>query len=222
MKWSAKKREILLVAKKTSDLGLVTGSSGNISVRLPGRDLSFAITTMGSQFDNMTEDNIAIVDYNLIPVENELTPSSESFLHKTIYENISEVRGIIHTHPVYSSIISVSQIEIPPIIDEMVISLGGTIRVSKYAPPASIELGHNVCQALSGRSSAIISNHGLISIGSDLKSALDSSILTEKIAKIYVYSSLIGKVSQIPSEVADSESEIFKMQKEISSNTDDL
>lgn len=222
MKWITQKREIILVAKKVSDLGLVTGSSGNISARLPGRDLSFAITSMGSQFDNMTEGDIAVVDYNLLPVEKELTPSSESLLHKMIYENRSEVRGIIHTHPVYSSIISVSQIEIPPIVDEMVINLGGTIRVSKYAPPASIELGDNVCKALSDRSSAIISNHGLISTGADLKSALDVSILTEKIAKIYVYSSLIGKVSQIPSEIADSESEIFKMQKEISSNTDDL
>ena len=211
MSMDAAKRRVAEVARKMADLGLVSGTSGNVSARLP--DALFAITPMGRGYEGMSADDIVVVDGDLYPVEGDLMPSSESLLHIAIYEARPDVGGIVHTHGVYSSAVAVAGLRIPPVVDEMVVVLGGEIRVSEYAPPASEELAERVCAALGNRDAALIRNHGAVGVGATPEAALDASILTERIAKIFVMSSILGRATAVPDEVAESEAAIFEMRK---------
>ena len=211
MSMDAAKRRVAEVARKMAELGLVSGTSGNVSARLP--DALFAITPMGRSYEGMSADDIVVVDGDLYPVEGDLMPSSESLLHVAIYEARPDVGGIVHTHAVYSSAVAVAGLGIPPIVDEMVVVLGGEIRVSEYAPPASEELAERVCAALGNRDAALIRNHGAVGVGATPEDALDASILTERTAKIFVMSSILGRATALPDEVAESEATIFEMRR---------
>ena len=211
MSIDAAKRQVSEVARKMAELGLVSGTSGNVSARLP--DALFAITPMGRSYEGMSADDIVVVDGDLYPVEGDLMPSSESLLHVAIYEARPDVGGIVHTHAVYSSAVAVAGLGIPPIVDEMVVVLGGEIRVSEYAPPASEELAERVCEALGNRDAALIRNHGAVGVGATPEAALDASILTERVAKIFVMSSILGRATALPDEVAESEATIFEMRR---------
>ena len=211
MSMDAAKRRVAVVARKMAELGLVSGTSGNVSARLP--DALFAITPMGRSYEGMSADDIAVVDGDLYPVEGDLIPSSESLLHVAIYEARPDVGGIVHTHAVYSSAVAVAGLGIPPIVDEMVVALGGEVRVSDYAPPASEELAERVCAALGNRDAALIRNHGAVAVGATPEAALDASILTERAAKIFVMSSILGRPTALPDEVAESEAAIFEMRR---------
>ena len=211
MSMDAAKRRVAEVARKMAELGLVSGTSGNVSARLP--DALFAITPMGRSYEGMSTHDIVVVDGDLYPVEGDLMPSSESLLHVAIYEARPDVGGIVHTHAVYSSAVAVAGLGIPPIVDEMVVVLGGEIRVSEYAPPASEELAERVCEALGNRDAALIRNHGAVGVGATPEAALDASILTERIAKIFVMSSILGCATALPDEVAESEATIFEMRR---------
>jgi ribulose-5-phosphate 4-epimerase/fuculose-1-phosphate aldolase len=48
-------------------------------------------------------------------------------------------------------------------------------------------------------------------VGRDLAEALDVSMLVERVSKIFVYASLLGRVDALPQEVVDAEAEIFRM-----------
>ena len=205
------KQQVAEVARRMAELDLVSGTSGNVSARLS--DGLMAITPMGKSYEGMTADDIVVVDGDLNPVEGDLMPSSESLLHVAIYAARPDVGGIVHTHAVYSSAVAAAGLAIPPIVDEMVVNLGGAVRVSEYAPPASETVAERVCDALGNRDAALIRNHGAVAVGADPEAALKASILTERVAKIFVLSSILGHPTTLPDEVVASEAAIFEMRR---------
>ena len=211
MSMDAVKNQVAEVARKMAELDLVSGTSGNVSARLP--DGLMAITPMGKSYESMSVEDIVVVDGDLDPVEGELMPSSESLLHVAIYAAREDVGGIVHTHAVYSSAVAAVGMAIPPIVDEMVVMLGGEVRVSKYAPPASEAVAERVCEALGNRDAALIRNHGAVTVGADPETALAASVLTERAAQIFVLSSVIGHPTTLPDEVVASEAAIFEMRR---------
>ena len=205
------RKHVAEVARKMAELDLVSGTSGNVSARLPGGLL--AITPMGKSYEGMSADEIVVVDSGLDPVEGDLMPSSESLLHVAIYRARPDVGGIVHTHAVYSTAVAAAGMAIPPIVDEMVVTLGGEVRVSEYAPPASEAMAERVCSALGNRDAALIRNHGAVAVGADPHDALEASILTERAAQIFVLSAILGSPTTLPDEVVASEAAIFEMRR---------
>ena len=209
----AVREQVAEVARKLAGLGLVAGTAGNASARLPEGHL--AITRMGASCAGMTADDIAVVDRDLYPVEGDLVPSSESLLHVAIYEARPDVGGIEHTHPVYASALAVSGVAIPSIVDEMVVALGGEVRVSEYGPPASEEMARRVCEALGERDAVLVRNHGAVGVGGTPLEALEAAVLTERVAQIFVLSSLLGNPGRLPEDVVTSEAAIFEMRRAV-------
>ena len=214
------RRKVAEVARRMAELGLVSGRSGNVSARLP--DGLMAITAMSSSCEDISEDDVVVVDGDLVPVDGGRTPSSESLLHAAIYEARPDIGGVVHTHAVYSSAAAVAGLGIPPIVDEMVVALGGEVRVSEYAPPASEKVAERVCAALGNRDAALIRNHGAVGVGVDPQSALEASILTERAAKIFVLSSMLGSPTILPDDVVASEAAIFEMRRAVRRGADAL
>ncbi len=194
-----------------AELDLVSGTSGNVSARVAGGLM--AITPMGRSYEGMAAEDVVVVDGDLNPVDGDLMPSSESLLHAAIYAARPDIGGIVHTHAVYSSAVAAAGVNIPPIVDEMVVNLGGEVRVSEYAPPASEAVAERVCEALGNRDAALIRNHGAVGVGLDVRTALEASVLTERVAQIFVLSSVFGCPTTLPDEVVASEAAIFEMRR---------
>ena len=212
MEFDAARRQIAEVARKMAAAGLVSGTSGNVSARLPGGLM--AVTPMGGSCEQASAEEMVVVDSDLATVEGDLVPSSESLLHAAVYAARPDVGGIVHTHAVYSSAAAVAGREIPPIVDEMVVVLGGAVRVSEYAPPASVEVAEKVCSALGERAAALIRNHGAVAVGANPVSALETAMLVERAARIFVLSSVLGGAAALPDEVLEAETAIYEMRRQ--------
>ena len=215
-RWIPERHQVVLAAQEMYNLGLVTGTAGNISVRLPpldgSRDL-MAITPAGKHYDTLRDEDIVVTDFEVEPVEGDLAPSAESLLHVTIYQARPDSQAVVHTHSVYSSVLAVAGLEIPPIIDEMMLIIGGPVGVSRYGFPGSQELADNVTAVLGDRNGALIRNHGAVGVGRDLREALDACALVERVSHVYIYASLLGKVSTPPPEAIEAELAIFRMRR---------
>ena len=212
MEFDVARHQVAEAARNMAAAGLVSGTSGNVSARLPGGLM--AITPMGGRCEGMSAEDVVVVDRGLDPVEGDLAPSSESLLHASIYDARPDVGGIVHTHAVYASAVAVAGLEIPPIVDEMVVVLGGAVRVSEYAPPASEEAAERVCAALGSRDAALIRNHGSVGVGANPGSALEAAMLAERAARIFVLSSVLGSPGTLPDEVVEAEAAIFEMRRQ--------
>ena len=211
--WQQYKQDVADAARRMADLGLVVGTAGNVSARVPrdsGEDL-MAVTPSGVPYSGMTAGDIVIADFDIDPLEGDLPPSSESMLHVGIYRARPDIQAVMHTHSVYSSVLAVLGIDLPSVIDEVVVYVGGEVRVSDYAFPGTKELSANVCAALGPRKAAFIANHGAVAVGKSLDDSLDICLLVERASQIYVTARAIGEVRPIPAEYVEAEAAIYAM-----------
>ncbi len=191
--------------------GLVAGTSGNVSVRC-GPDL-LAITATSVRYDAMTLEDVVVVDFDGDPVVGDALPSSETLMHAAVYRARPGVGAVMHTHSIYASGLSVAGVPVPPMIDEMVIYVGGAVEVSDYAFPGTEELGEAVVEALGGRAAALIRNHGLVGVGRTAPDAMAICQMVERAAQIYAVAESIGGAKELPGDVVETERELYRMRQ---------
>ncbi|MBC8276011.1 MAG: class II aldolase/adducin family protein [Chloroflexi bacterium] len=209
--WDSEKKAVIEVAQEMERKGLVVGTAGNVSLRLKdpsGREL-LAITPSGRYYDSLKIDDIVVVDFEGQRVEGEQKASIETVMHTEVYKARKKVNAIVHAHPAFCSVIAVTGLDIPPLIDEQVIYIGGEIKVAEYALPGTPELAKNAVSALGPRNAVILANHGVLSVGRDMREALTICELAEEMAKIYVSVLSLGKVNTLPAEVVELEKAFF-------------
>ena len=209
--WEVQKMEVLEIARRMDEKGLVVGTSGNVSQRFrepDGREL-IAITPSGRRYDTMKAGDIVLVDLEGQRVEGELAPSIETMLHVGIYKARRKVCAVVHTHAVFGSTIAVTGKEIPSLLDDQVTLLGGEIKVAAYALPGSPELARNAVAALGSRNAVVLANHGTLTVGRNLREAFENCELLEKTARVYIQAMCLGALTPVPAEMAEVEKVFF-------------
>lgn len=191
--------------------GLVAGSSGNVSVRLTEPD-RFAITPSGVQYRILQPEQIVAVDGKGELIEGEGRPSTEKHAHLTAYRVRADVNAVIHSHSIYASALALANIELPPVIDEMVVALGGAVRVAEYNIPATQDLADRAIEALGLRQAVLLRNHGGLGVGRDLNEAVQVVEMLERSSRIYYLARLLGEVQPLPEKVSEMEAKFFRIQ----------
>jgi len=204
------KAEVAQAGRRMLNKGLVSGTAGNISVRVPGGE-RMVITPSQMGYDLIGVDDIVTLDFERNVLEGERRPSTEAGMHIGVYKARPDVGAVVHTHSVYASAVASVRKAIPPFLDEMVLVLGGGIEVAEYGMPGSEELAHNAVAALGKKNAVLLANHGPLCCGKDLESALGNAELVERVAKIFILSSLLGKPQNLPPEAVELERNIFEV-----------
>ena len=216
LNWQEERRAVLEAAQRMAALGLVVGTSGNVSMRVDvdsdEREL-MAITPSGIEYDILNTEDILVTDMDIEPVEGCGVPSSEAMLHAEIYRHRRDVGAVMHAHSAFATAVAVAGLDILPIIDEMVLTVGGDVKVAEYAFPSSEALATNVRKALGGRNAALMRNHGVVGVGADLREALKVCELVEHAARVMVYASMLGGATSLPSDVLEAEMALFEMRR---------
>jgi L-fuculose-phosphate aldolase len=209
--WREAKQTVLEAARDMSEKGLVVGTSGNISLRLPsaGKKQLLAITPTSRHYDTLDIDDIPIIDFDGQPVEGDLPPSVETPLHIGIYRARKNVNAVIHTHSVFASAVSVAGLDIPPIMEDQVIFLGGEIKLAGHALSGTRELVTNVIGALGDRSAVLLPNHGAVGTGRTMRDAFTACELIEKTARIFLLALAAGKVNLVPAQALEADKALY-------------
>lgn len=93
-------------------LGLVLFTFGNVSA--VDRDQGvFAIKPSGVPYEELSPENMVIVDFEGNTVEGNFRPSSDTKTHAVLYKHWPEIGGIVHTHSTYGTAWAQSQRDIP-------------------------------------------------------------------------------------------------------------
>ena len=163
----------------------------------------------------MKIEDVMVIDGDVDVIEGEGVPSSESLTHVAVYRARPDVGCVIHTHSLYASVLAVAAVDLPPIIDEMVVYLGGPVKVAEYGFPSTEELGEKTVAALEDRNAVLVRNHGVVSAGAGVFEALRACELVERAAQIFVQASAFGHVQGLPPLAVEAERQIFKMQQHI-------
>ncbi|MGO1244867.1 MAG: L-ribulose-5-phosphate 4-epimerase [Sphingobacterium sp.] len=93
-------------------LGLVLFTFGNVSVADRDKGV-FAIKPSGVPYEDLSPEQMVIVDFEGNTVEGNLRPSSDTKTHAVLYKRWEDIGGITHTHSTYGTAWAQSQRPIP-------------------------------------------------------------------------------------------------------------
>lgn len=182
-------------------------------MRLPpeGEAGRYLVTPAAAPYETMTPSDLVLVDAELEPVDGGGVPSTESLLHMAIYQARPDIDAVMHTHSVFATVAAVTGRAIPPVVDELVVYVGGPVDVAAYGAPASEELATAAVEALGDRRAVLLRHHGLCAAASTPAEALEICTLVERVARIYFYAEIAGGAKLLPGEVIAAEQQIYRM-----------
>ncbi|WP_455036097.1 L-fuculose-phosphate aldolase [Leptotrichia massiliensis] len=209
------REQVIEYSLKLLSEGLTNGTAGNVSIFNREEGL-VAISPTGVNYSELTPEMISIVDLEGKLIEG-LKPSSELEMHMILYRNREDVNAVIHTHPVYTTVLACLRQDLPA-IDYMIAVTGATkVRCAEYASYGTKELAENAYKAMGSSLAVILANHGLTTAGKDIANAFNITVQVEYISNLYIKARNIGEPIILPDKEMNSMLERFKTYGQIKS-----
>ncbi len=186
------KEDLVRYTYRFYDMGLSPSQdSGDISMRDPETGLIYVDPRPSDTLDipnwhaiRAADVVVLDMDGNIVDAAPDRFPTVEYPMHLAIYRARPEVFGIIHSHAVCSSVFAVLGMDIPCVLAEQALYIGGKTPCAKYAPVGSQELAENIVNALGQQyQAALLCNHGAVCIGRTIGDAFHVSEYLEKSAQ---------------------------------------
>jgi L-fuculose-phosphate aldolase len=172
--------------------GLVARTWGNVSMRV--NDTQMMITPSGRPYDELTPNDMVLVDIYTLKYEGKIKPSSELKLHCQVYKNRAHIRAVIHTHQMNASIVAAAQMEVEVIDEAHQKILGGTrIKTAPYALPNTKKITVESERAIEQANAALMANHGVVCIGENLENVFEVARTLELACANFIASKKVSK-----------------------------
>jgi len=182
--------ELVVTARRMSELGLTPGMSGNVSVRSP---VGFIVTPSGMPYSEIVPDDTVEMKMDGVARPGQKTPSTEWRLHRDILGSRPDVQAIVHTHSLFCTTMSMLRRSIPAVHYMVVLAGSDEIPCAQYATFGSAELALEAVKALRGGSACLMANHGMVAVGATLAGALRLAAEVETLAAQYWHAAQLGE-----------------------------
>ena len=192
------KKEVIKYAQKLNSTNLSPLRSGNVSIRVTNNNVEgFLLTPSGKRYENLVPEDIVFLalkeEYdNLKLFNSSLNPSSEWRFHQDIYLKKKEAKAIVHAHSSHATAVSAHGKPIPAFHYMIALIGGDDIKCAEYATFGTTELSKNIIKALENRKACLMSNHGQVAFGVNLKQAFELAEEVENICHQYIIALKIG------------------------------
>lgn len=175
---------IELVGKLLWQRELVSGTEGNISIKVPTEPSGYHLicTPTGVRLDSLAGRELSLMDDNTLLSGSPVT--SEYQVHRLIHQH-EHVGAVIHTHAPYSTALSLKTSEnLSNLLTESEVLFPAVPRIPRL-PPGTLELAEAArAQVTPETRILVLENHGIVAIGATLEEALNYAEMYENFAKI--------------------------------------
>lgn len=185
----AEKKQLVEICCEIAQKRMVVSSGGNVSIRVGD---SVLITPSGLPFSQVKPRDIV----ELGPDGEKTaggTPSKETPFHLAIYQELPEVKAVIHTHSFFSVCVSIMEHSgdwhniIPAYTPGFVIK-AGKVPLIPFKTPGSAELARAITATFLAQkvNAVLLQNHGLVVLGHSLRDALNVTEEIEENARLHI------------------------------------
>jgi L-ribulose-5-phosphate 4-epimerase len=151
----------------------------------------------GIGLEEVSEDDLVLIDFDGNVISGKRKRHNEFPIHSEVYRTHPEIRCVIHTHPLYSTLIASSEHRLLPI----------TNMSCAFYPPAinkfeessdlivTAEQGIAVTKLLGEHKIVLLRNHGIVVAGNSVEETCIRGVLLEHSAKAQVTAAAMGAFS---------------------------
>lgn len=208
------KREVYEANMLLPKYGLVTFTWGNVS-GIDRESGLFAIKPSGINYENLTPDDMVIVDLDGNKVEGRYNPSSDTATHLELYKAFRDMGGIVHTHSNWATSWAQAGRGIPCYGTTHADYMYGEVPCVRNLTKEEINEGY---EKNTGRliveyyretdymamPAVLCKNHGPFTWGKDAGDAVHNSVVLEEVAKMAAQCEMINRHNQpAPQELQD-------------------
>ncbi len=192
--------------------GLVSLTWGNVSGRSDDGQL-IAIKPSGVPYDEMTPDDIVVVDLDGRVVEGDLRPSVDTATHLELYRAFPGIGGMVHVHSTYATAFSQARRPLVCLGTTHADHFAGVVPVTRQLTAAEVasEYEANTGRVIvehfreAGTDATLVpaifaAGHGPFVWGASEAAAVDNAVALEACAKIAVLTATLADGEPVPLE----------------------
>lgn len=218
--FSARQR-LALSCRYLADEGHAKTLAGQVTLRAdePG---TFWTTHFGSGFADVCVSNLVRVDADMNVIEGEGMANPAVRFHLWIYRARPEVNSIVHTHAVHASALSMTRARLVVAHMDTAVFHDDCAYLEDWpGVPVANEEGRLITEALGSARSILLSNHGLLTVGSSLDEAVYLAGLFEHAARLHLLAAATGaQIATLPTQRAQEAHDFLLKPKMISQTVD--
>jgi L-fuculose-phosphate aldolase len=185
------RREIVQLGRMLHEHGFIAATDGNLSVRLDARRI--LITPTGMSKGAMRPADLMVADMSGRRLKGKREVTSEIGMHLLIYRMRPDIQAIVHAHPRTATGFAAAGIALnQPLVCEVVIGLG-QIPLAPYGTPGTPELARTLEPLIPDYDAILMANHGVVTYGTDLRSAYMKMETVEHFAQITLVTRMLGQ-----------------------------
>lgn len=188
------RKELSDYSRRSYARGLVGGTGGNLSLRIPGTDTVLITPTGVSLADVEPDMNILVnLEGEIVSSPRGLKGSKETSFHIAAYVLRPDVMGIAHLHPPMSTAFANKGKSLPLSTISAQVILKDVPCVECFRP-GSAELREEVIRGLKanpGIKGLLMKEHGILAMGPDIQAAYYLADLMEHTAMVAFYAAQI-------------------------------
>lgn len=196
--------DVLWLYAQAAAKGLIVGSSGNVSGRIPEGML---ITPSGGDPDRAVELATIAMDGTEHAGP---TPSSEWALHAAVYAQTPDAGFVLHAHADACTALACLA-EPLPAFHYMVLQFGGfDVRCAPYVTFGTAALADAAAEAMKDRTACLLANHGMIVCGATARQTLSRAVALEQLCRQYLLARAAGTVRLLTDAEMEASRERFR------------
>jgi len=152
------------------------------------------VKASGCAFEDCTEDDYIAIDPTTGEVlDSTRKPTCEIYMHIACFLRRPDVNAIIHTHPPVATAVAMTGKPLPPIYPDLIALVGTEIPVLPYIVPSGEALAEAVAEALAGHNAVLLGNHGLVTVGANVREAYFRNLIVEEASKTWLAARSLGE-----------------------------
>lgn len=197
--WSLKQK-MALTCRILYAHGHGAGLSGQITARAEAG--TFITQRLGCGLDEVTASNLLSVDEDLNVLAGKGMPNPANRFHAWIYRARPDVNCIIHTHPLYTS--ALSMLEEPLQVSHMdACVLFEDIAFLPDWPgvPVGNDEGEMIAEAIQDKRALLLAHHGLVVVSASVEEACVLAVQFERAAQLHMIAAAVGGIREIDPEL---------------------
>jgi len=192
------RQDIVEVCRRMYSRGFISGSDGNVSVRLAAdRILS---TPSGINKGFLTPSDMIVTDMGGKKLLGAHKPTTELRMHLEVYRKRPDVKAVIHAHPPFTVAFSIAGQKLPQCVMPEIIMMFGSIPTTAYATPCTQEGPEAISALIEECDALIIERHGTLTVGDTVYAAYDKLEKVEHSAQVSAAARQLGSVKPLPKE----------------------
>jgi len=184
------RKELVEIGKRIAEENLVIGPGGNSSARLGN---IVYMKASGIPFESAKEEHYVGIDLKSgKSVDGKLKPSCEISMHLGCYKVRNDIGAVIHSHGPFSVAWGMSGKTLKLFTPDFIAVVGTEIPTIKYVLPSTKTLASEVQKVIKKYNGVILANHGVLTVGANLKEAFYRTLLVEDAIRTIMIASMLG------------------------------